>query len=288
MDLGIVALLPRETAYVTGRTGRTDAPELGTLVEQTMTLAFAQLPIVMTAAIVAVWWLPPSWQPLRVPLTVVLGLFVVTFPLRTFQATLVGLQDLTFVGRVQFGGWALGTIVTIALVVLGFGLPALAAGWCATQIATVFGCAMRVRATFPAAMPRRLSFGGAGSAKGYVARSFWVAVSQTAQVLLNGTDMLIIGALLGPAAVVPYACTGKLIACPREPAASDPSERGACPQRASTVRRSRAHVPGQRGAVAGDARGQWPRRVRRAGREPGFRHLVGRPRPVCRASASRS
>jgi O-antigen/teichoic acid export membrane protein len=37
-------------------------------------------------------------------------------------------------------------------------------------------------------------------------------VSQTAQVLLNGTDVIVIGALLGPAAVVPYACTGKLIA----------------------------------------------------------------------------
>ena len=30
-------------------------------------------------------------------------------------------------------------------------------------------------------------------------------------MLLNGTDVIIIGALLGPAAVVPYACTGKLI-----------------------------------------------------------------------------
>jgi O-antigen/teichoic acid export membrane protein len=45
-----------------------------------------------------------------------------------------------------------------------------------------------------------------------VVRSFWVAVSQTAQVFLNGTDLIIIGAVLGPAAVVPYACTGKLIA----------------------------------------------------------------------------
>jgi hypothetical protein len=61
MDLGIVALLPRETAYVTGRTGRTDSPELGTLVEQAMTLAIAQMPLVLAAAIVAVWWLPPSW-----------------------------------------------------------------------------------------------------------------------------------------------------------------------------------------------------------------------------------
>ena len=39
----------------------------------------------------------------------------------------------------------------------------------------------------------------------------WISVSQVAQVLLNGTDLLVIGALLGPAAVVPYACTGKLV-----------------------------------------------------------------------------
>ena len=28
---------------------------------------------------------------------------------------------------------------------------------------------------------------------------------------MNGTDLLLIGALLGPEAVVPYACTGKLV-----------------------------------------------------------------------------
>jgi O-antigen/teichoic acid export membrane protein len=75
----------------------------------------------------------------------------------------------------------------------------------------VTSCGLRVARRFPAAMPRRLSFAGE-STKGYLARSLWVAVSQTAQVLLNGTDVLIIGAVLGPAAVVPYACTGKLIA----------------------------------------------------------------------------
>jgi len=212
MDLGIVALLPRETAYVTGRTGRTDSPELGTLVEQAMTLAIAQMPLVLAAAIVAVWWLPPSWQPLRTPLIFVLAVFTATFPLRTFQATLTGLQDLPFVARVQFGAWTMGTVFTIVLVLNGFGLPAMAVGWCATQLCIVGACAARVSARFPAALPKRLTFAGATSARAYVARSFWVAVSQTAQVLLNGTDLIIIGALLGPAAVVPYACTGKLIA----------------------------------------------------------------------------
>jgi O-antigen/teichoic acid export membrane protein len=96
-------------------------------------------------------------------------------------------------------------------VLVGFGLPAMAAGWCTTQVAVVAASALRLPRRFPEAMPRRLAFGGTGSAKGYIARAFWVAVSQTAQVLLNGTDVIIIGALLGPAAVVPYACTGKLI-----------------------------------------------------------------------------
>ena len=72
---------------------------------------------------------------------VVLGVFVVTFPLRTFQAALVGLQDLAFVGRVQFGAWAAGTVLTIVLVLYGLALPAIAAGWCATQLVAVIASA---------------------------------------------------------------------------------------------------------------------------------------------------
>jgi O-antigen/teichoic acid export membrane protein len=212
MDLGVVALLPRETAYVTGRTGRSDSPELGALVEQTMTLAVAQMPLVIAGSIVAVWWLPESWQPLRTPLAFVLGMFVATFPLRTFQAALTGLQDLAFVARVQFGAWMLGTALTVVLVLGGFGLSSMAVGWCATQVCLVVACAVRISMRFPAAVPRRLSLGEVRSAREYVTRSFWVAVSQTAQALLNGTDLIIVGAVLGPAAVVPYACTGKLIA----------------------------------------------------------------------------
>ncbi len=60
-------------------------------------------------------------------------------------------------------------------------------------------------------MPRRLAPRVLVGGRDYVARSVWVSVSQVAQVLLNGTDVMIIGALLGPAAVVPYACTGKLV-----------------------------------------------------------------------------
>jgi O-antigen/teichoic acid export membrane protein len=211
MDLGIVALLPRETAYVTGRTGRDDGPELRQLFEKTLTLAFAQTPVVLVAAVVALWWLPASWADLHIPLAVTLGLFVITFPLRVFQAALTGLQDLAFVARAQFVAWVAGTLVNVALVVQGFSLTALAAGWCVTQALIIGCCAVRLAAAYPGAMPRRLAFSEIRSARDYVLRSVWISVGQIAQVLLNGTDVMLIGAYLGPAAVVPYACTGKLV-----------------------------------------------------------------------------
>ena len=211
MDLGIVALLPRETAYITGRTGRHDAPELRHLIEKTLSLACAQTPVVLAAALFALWWLPESWAGLRTPLAVVLAVFVVSFPLRVFAAALTGLQDLAFVARTQFAAWAAGTLVNIVLVLQGFTLSALAAGWCVTQAIVIAACGLRLARMFPGAMPRRLAFSEFASVRDYVSRSMWVSVSQLAQVLLNGTDVMIIGAFLGPAAVVPYACTGKLV-----------------------------------------------------------------------------
>jgi O-antigen/teichoic acid export membrane protein len=211
MDLGIVALLPRETAYVTGRTGRQDAPELQQLIEKTLTLACVQTPVVLIAAAIALWWLPSSWAALRIPLAVVLGLFVVTFPLRVFQAALTGLQDLAFVARTQFVAWLAGILINVWLVLQGFTLSALAAGWCVTQALVILACAIRLARKFPGAMPRRLAFRAGTPLREYLSRSVWVSVSQIAQVLLNGTDVMIIGAFLGPAAVVPYACTGKLV-----------------------------------------------------------------------------
>jgi O-antigen/teichoic acid export membrane protein len=212
MDLGIVALLPRETAYVTGRTGSQQSPDLRDLVEMALTLAVVQTPFVLIASGIALWWLPESWMGLRTPLAAVLALFVLTFPLRVFQATLTGLQDLAFVARAQFAAWAAGLVITVWLVMAGFGLSALAAGWCATQLIMIASCGLRVGMAYPAALPRRLTFGEGLSTRDYIVRSGWISVSQVSQVLLNGTDLMIIGAVLGPAAVVPYACTGKLVA----------------------------------------------------------------------------
>jgi O-antigen/teichoic acid export membrane protein len=212
MDFGVVALLPRETAIVTGRAGGSvNSEELPLLIGQTARVVLWQMPLVALAAFAFWLMVPAGWEPLQRPLVVVLLAFVLTFPLRIFQATLQGLQDLEFLAKAQTCVWLLSTTLTIVLVFAGFGLYALAAGWAATQLLAAPLMFLRLRRCFPGALPRGLPHLTREAARRKLAGGFWVSIGQIAVVLLAGTDVLIIGRLLGPAAVVPYACTGKLV-----------------------------------------------------------------------------
>ncbi len=67
-DVGIVALLPREVAFKTGRAGETLADDLRHLVGETTTLVFWQVPFVAIAGF-ATWWLVSAeWPALRRPI----------------------------------------------------------------------------------------------------------------------------------------------------------------------------------------------------------------------------
>jgi O-antigen/teichoic acid export membrane protein len=68
-----------------------------------------------------------------------------------------------------------------------------------------------LRRNLPGILPHRLPSLSWLTARGQIKQGFWISVAQVAQVLTSGTDVLIVGSLLGPLAVVPFACTGKLI-----------------------------------------------------------------------------
>jgi len=161
---------------------------------------------------VAVWLLPADWEPLRRPFAIVAAGFVVAFPLRVFTALLQGLQDLTFVGTIQLVAWTAGTATTVALAWAGFGLYALAAGWVVSQLLPALIAVRRVASRFPSAHPRRRAHLSWTEVRHQIGRGSWISVGQVAQVLLSGTDLVVVGKLLGPEAIVPYACTGKLMA----------------------------------------------------------------------------
>lgn len=212
LDLGLVALLPRETAFATGRASSiAEAADLPLIVGQTTRIVLAQMPLVAIAALVAWFILPTAWEGLRYPIGLVLLAFVLTFPMRIFSAVLRGLQDLAFVGRVAIISYLISTSITVALVLAGFGLYALALGWTVLQLSVSIPSWQRLRRHFPGVLPRTLPKLTWLETFSRLKQGFWVTANQIAQVLLTGTDILIIGTFFGPAAVVPYVITGKLV-----------------------------------------------------------------------------
>lgn len=212
LDLGVVALAPREIAYATGRTLQGAPQEEPALVlARFRRVVLWQLPLAAGAA-AAIWWIGGyRWPELRWPLGAVMGAFAVAFPFRLYQASLQGLQDLGFLGKVQMAAWAAGTVTTVALVLLGAELGALVAGWVVTQFTSAVACVARMRTRYGRLWGQPAAPLPWSEARGLFTRAGWVSTAQIGQVFLNGSDLLVIGTILGPAAAVPYSCTGKLV-----------------------------------------------------------------------------
>ena len=210
-DFGVVALLPLETAYATGRAGGADkASDLPAIIGQTVRIVLCQLPIVAVIAIAMWFTIPAEWQHLRGPLAVVLLAFVVGFPLRILPAVLQGLQDLAFANGLTTLVWMVSTLSTVLMVLAGWNLYAIAIGWLFSQFLMAPVCVHRLWTRFPNVLPHRLPPIVWSAIWPQLGKGFWVSVGQVAQALVSNTDMLIIGRVLGPLAVVPYAVTGKL------------------------------------------------------------------------------
>jgi O-antigen/teichoic acid export membrane protein len=212
LDVGVLQLLPRQVAFATGRSrGWRDARDLPVLIGETFRLVLYQAPALALVATAGVLLIPAEWAELRGPMAVVAAVLVAVFPFRVPQAVLSGLQDLAFVGRLQLAVWAAATAATVGGVLAGFGLYAFAAGYAVSQLLGVAIGAIRLRRAFPGVLPARLPPLAWSRAWAMLRSGGWMSVGQVAHILLTGTDLLVIGRLLGPGAVVVYACTGKLL-----------------------------------------------------------------------------
>lgn len=209
LDLGVIAILPREVAFAAAGKDRAAAERrIGGLMARVRQIVRWQL-LGLSAASLVVWWLlPADWDALRWPLAIVFAAFVALYPTRAIVAALQGVQDLAFLSKTQFAAWVLSTVITIVLVVSGAGLYALALGWLVSMGVPAAAAVWRARGRWRHQPP---DGGSQQPARQYFRRSVWVSVGQVAQVLLNGSDVLLLGRILGAGAVVPYACTGKLV-----------------------------------------------------------------------------
>jgi O-antigen/teichoic acid export membrane protein len=213
MDLGIVALLPREIAYATGRAiANASPPDLQRIVGESARVVLVQTPVVAAAAF-CLWFFSTSsgWEQLRIPLAIIMGVYVLTFPARVLTATLDGLQDLPFLGSVQIVAWTTNMLVMVLLVIRDWGLGALAAGWVILQAVPAICAFVRLKRRFPEVLPKSLPYLSPREILLYFRRSIWLSVAQLAQSFLSNTDYLILGIVLGPETAVVYDCTRKLV-----------------------------------------------------------------------------
>jgi O-antigen/teichoic acid export membrane protein len=211
MDFGIVALLPRATAYATGHaiTGAAGG-DLADTIGRTARIVLYQTPIVLVGGAV-LWLVVPMGHAIRGPLLVAIVGFVVLFPLRIFQAVLHGLQETPYLGKLQLISWVISTTLMVGLILKGAGLYALAISWVLGQLVPAALSFYRLKVSFPGVLPSSLPKMAGREVFQALTSGTWVSAAQIAQVLVAGTDLVIIGKFLGPAAVVPYACTQKLI-----------------------------------------------------------------------------
>jgi len=211
-DVGVLAVVPRDVAREHGRElSEPQSGRLAVLVAQTAKVVLFQTLLVALLALGLFFFRVRSVSSLEGPVGLVLLVFVLTYPLRLFGAVLTGLQDLKFLGQIRIWFWTIATVATVVLLLMGARFYALACGWCLQEIAGNVTSYWRLRRIRPDLIGLS-SWKMAGSIQwNWFTRGLWVSVSQVSVWLLGGADVIIVARVLGPATVVLYSCTSKLV-----------------------------------------------------------------------------
>ncbi len=211
-DLGVIGILPRDVAQANGRELSGSEPdELPMLIASTAKIILPQTILVALVALALFLFRPSAASGLRGPVVLVLSTFVVTYPLRMFPAVLQGLQEIKFLGQLRIWLWVATTAITVFLLFLGARFYALAGGWCLLEAGSNVGALIKLYRIRPDLLrPSTWNKVGAFQWR-WLARGLWVSVGQVTNSFTSGLDLLIIARALGPATVVVYSCTGKLV-----------------------------------------------------------------------------
>ena len=146
VELGVLGVLPWMIAEADGVA---DRAAMRRLVSNGLAVGcFVAVGFVLVAA--ALWKMGPSLGLSAVdratigpPLVVIAAATAVTYPLRVYRALLAGLQDVVFNGALGIAEASITAIVTIVMLVKGYGIYALATAAAAASIFGTLAGAMR-------------------------------------------------------------------------------------------------------------------------------------------------
>ena len=148
LDLGVIALLPREVAFASAEGAQADR-RVASLIGQVRSIVRWQVAALAAVAAIVWYYLPADWLAMRWPLAIVLVTFVVLYPTCVPAAALQGAQKLTFLASVQMVGWVLSTSVTVVLVLAGWGMYALVLGWVVSMLVPALAATYKARTEWP-------------------------------------------------------------------------------------------------------------------------------------------
>ena len=212
-DLGVLGVIPWMIAQADGRKDR-DA------IRQLLSTGFVAAVIVSAIYLVLVallWNVAPAVlkldaterQLIAGPLALIAGVTAIVLPMRVAYSALIGLQDVRYCGVMTTVSWALDAVLTVTLLLNGFGLWALAIGASVPSALTALAAIVRLRMIAPdlvgswprpsrQAVTTLFKEGGGG----------WL--SAWGWRLASATDAIVVASLGFPVYVTVLAMTSKL------------------------------------------------------------------------------
>jgi O-antigen/teichoic acid export membrane protein len=145
------------------------------------------------------------------PLTLLVVLGAIKYPLTVFRAALVGIQDVTFNGALAIVASALTVIITAGMLVAGYGLYALACAAAVPPLVVVVASAVRLIAIRPDLMPQWI-LPRPSDMRMLFTNGIGVWVGDLGWQILNASNGIVIASTGHPEWVPIYSCTAKLSA----------------------------------------------------------------------------
>jgi O-antigen/teichoic acid export membrane protein len=212
-DLGVLGVVPWMIAEADGRR---DRAAIRSLMSTAFCAALA-VSFIYLALVAAIWQIGPAVLKMGAaeraavagPLALMAAVTAVVLPLRIASSTLVGLQDVKFQGGLTTITWALDVVVTIVLLVKGYGLYALALGASVPSLVGVIAAFARLKWIAPDLLSRwpRPSLAQVGR---LFREGFGAWLGTWGWRLLAATDAIVVGTLGNPAWITMLAMTAKL------------------------------------------------------------------------------
>jgi O-antigen/teichoic acid export membrane protein len=213
VDLGVLGVLPWLVAEKDGRRDRDGLRRLissGVAVGLLIGAGYALLALVLWRVLPSVLHLTPLDRAVVGPPLVILVAFTaLSYPLRAFPAALLGLQDMTFYGLIRIVQSALDVLITVVLLLKGYGLYALAWGTVVPTAVLLVASLIRLRIIAPDLL-KGWTRPAMAELSPIVFNGFGVWLAGFGWLLLSSSNALVITFLGHPDWVPIFNCTAKV------------------------------------------------------------------------------